>query len=223
VKASIMNGASTVTAYDGKEVVIEARRRSGGSRRSARSGERNEGLKRLPITSTGLTVSEDNNVVDVTCDSHTRGVDLAIQVPAKTSLKLNAVNGGNIKVERVQGEIEATNVNGGVTLTGISGSAVAHALNGGVVVVFYEVTPSKPMSFSSMNGKIDVTFPENLKANVVMKTDNGDVYSDFDIRLDQTSRQPIIEDSRGKAGKYRVRVDKAVYGTINNGGPEMHF
>jgi DUF4097 and DUF4098 domain-containing protein YvlB len=223
VKAHLIHGGITVTAYDGKEVIVEARTHSGRSKKSEKSAERTEGMKRLQIATTGLTVVEENNVVEVGTSSHSRSVDLISQVPVRTSLKLGCVNSGDIKVERVQGDIEANNLNGSVTLTGISGSVVAHALNGGVVVVFNQVTPGKTMSFSSMNGKVDVTFPENIKAKVVMKTDNGEIFSDFDIQLDPATRQPVVEDSRGQGGKYRVRVDKAVYGTINGGGPEIHF
>jgi DUF4097 and DUF4098 domain-containing protein YvlB len=150
-------------------------------------------------------------------------VDLVISVPVKSSLKLGCVNSGDIAVENVSGELEVNNVNGSVTLTGVSGSAVAHALNGGVTAVFREITPGKAMSFSSMNGKIDVTFPADIKANVVIKSDNGDVLSDFEIRLDQNPRKPLVEDGRAQGGKYRVRFDKAVYGTINGGGPEIQF
>ena len=223
VKASLIQGGITVTAYDGKEVIVEARPRSGRPRQSEKSGERTEGMKRLQISSTGLAVTEENNVISVDTDSHNRSIDLAIKVPTRTSLKLACVNGGDIKVERVQGDLEVNNVNGSVTLTEISGSAVAHALNGAVVVVFKEVTPDKTMSFSSMNGKVDVSFPESIKARVVLKTQNGEIFSDYDIQVEPSARKPIVEDSRGKGGKYKVRVDKAVYGTINGGGPEIHF
>jgi hypothetical protein len=56
-----------------------------------------------------------------------------------------------------------------------------------------------------------------------MKSDNGEIHSDFDIRLDASSRQPIVEDNRSGRGKYRVRFEKAMYGSINGGGPEMQF
>lgn len=92
-----------------------------------------------------------------------------------------------------------------------------------LLVTFDLITPDKSMSFSSLNGNIDVTLPSTVKAKVAMRTDNGDIYSDFDILLDQSSRQPAVEDTRGKGGRYRVRFDKATYGSINGGGPEFHF
>src|SRR5262249_52552558 len=113
------------------------------------------------------------------------------------------------------------NVNGEVDLKNIGGSVVAHALNGHVVATFNRIDPQKPMAFSSLNGDIDVTFPPDLKANVSLRTDNGEVFSDFDIKMQPTTSQQTVEDDRGKGGKYRVKVEKTMKGTINGGGQEI--
>jgi DUF4097 and DUF4098 domain-containing protein YvlB len=221
LKVGIITGSITVKGYEGKEVVVEAHARR--PRRPDRSSDAAEGLRRIQIGTTGLSVTEQNNVMDVDVGSHHRAIDLTLQVPVQTSLKLATVNDGDIVVERVRGEIELDNKNGAITATGITGSVVAHALNGNIRVSFDEITPDKSMSFSSLNGNIDVTFPATLKARVTMRTDNGEIYSDFDIALDQGSRKPVVEDARGKGGRYRVRIDRSTYGTINGGGPEFQF
>lgn len=223
VKASLINGGITVRGYDGKEVMIEARAGGSERRRGRRSAESSEGMKRIMVSSTGLSVEEENNVMQIGTSSHSREVNLTIQVPRRTSLKLHCTNGGDIVVENVEGEIEVNNTNGKVTLNNVAGSAVAHALNDTVTATFTRVDPKKAMSFSSLNGKIDVTFPADLKANVRMRTENGDVFSDFDVTMRPDAQQPIVEDSRGKGGRYRVRVDKGMVGTINGGGPEIQF
>ncbi len=219
VKASLINGSITVKAYNGKEVVVTAAGRSGESRRSP---EQSEGLRRITVASTGLEITEENNVITIDAASHMRAVDLDIQVPPRTSLNLHTINGGKILVEGVDGEIQAENVNGAVTLTDVSGPVVAHALNGAVTAVFTRVAPNKPMAFSSLNGRIDVTLPADTKANIKVKTDHGELYSDFDIVL-KPSPAPVAEERRGAGGKYRVKIDHAVYGTINGGGPEYQF
>ena len=38
------------------------------------------------------------------------------------------------------------------------------------------------MSFSTMNGDIDVSLPADTKARVKMKADNGEIYSDFEVQ-----------------------------------------
>jgi DUF4097 and DUF4098 domain-containing protein YvlB len=217
VRVSLINGGITVKAYDGKEVVVEARARN-------RENSHDEGgPKRLTISSTGLSVEEENNEVRVDTESYNRPIDITVSVPAHTSLKLRAINDGDIVVSGVDGEIDVDDVNGSVTLNNISGSAVAHALNGHVHANFVRVTPQKAMAFSSLNGDIDVTFPADLKANVSIRSDRGDVFSDFDVQLRATASSPVVEDSRGKGGKYRVKMDKTVHGTINGGGPEIQF
>ncbi len=222
IKASLMNGGMTIKGYDGREVVIEARVRPEKPHKYEKSGKKTQGLRRLEITSTGLSVEEEDNVMSISTESMNRTIDLTIQVPRNTALKLGCLNDGDIKVEGVNGEIEVNNTNGAVTLTNISGSVVAHALNDDIIVTFAKITPDKSMSFSSLNGDIDVTFPPDLKAKVKMKTDNGDVYSDFDIKLEAATSR-MEEDTRKEGGKYRLKVEKAMYGLINGGGPEMQF
>ncbi len=217
VKVSLVNGGVTVKAYDGKEVVVEARVRN-------RENSRNEGgPKRLTISSTGLSVEEENNEVNINTDSYMHPIDVTVSVPVHTSLKLRAVNDGDIVVAGVDGELDVDDINGAVTLNNVSGSVVAHALNGHVYATLTRVDPQKAMAFSSLNGDIDVTFPADLKANVSIRSDQGDVFSDFDIQLKAASSQPVVEDGRGRGGKYRVKIDKTVHGTINGGGPEIQF
>jgi hypothetical protein len=216
VKAGLIDGGITVKAYDGKEVIVEARARN------RESGRSDEGPKRLSIASTGLTVEEENNQVNVNTESYARPIDLTITVPVHTSLNLRAVNDGDIVVTGVDGELDIDDVNGSVTLNNVSGSAVAHALNGHLHATFNRVN-QKPMAFSSLNGDIDVTFPADLKANVSLRSDRGDVFSDFDVQLQAAASKPVVEDGRTNGGKYRVKIDKTVRGTINGGGPEIQF
>ena len=217
VKVSLVNGGITVKGYEGKEVVVEARVRN-------RENSRNEGgPKRLTISTTGLSVEEENNEVNINTESYNRAIDVTVSVPVHTSLKLRAINDGDIAVTGVDGEIDVDDINGAVTLNNVSGSVVAHALNGHVYATLTRVEPQKAMAFSSLNGDIDVTFPADLKANVSIRSDQGDVFSDFDVQLQATAAQPVVEDSRGHGGKYRVKIDKTVRGTINGGGPEIQF
>ncbi len=221
VKVNLLSGGITVKSYSGKEVVIQAKARE--EKESRRHAAESAGMKRITNTTTGLTVDEEENVVSIGTGLSSRAVDINIQVPTRTGLKLKTVNDGDIIVEQVQGEIEVQDINGGVTLTQVSGSVIAHALNGNVKVTLAAVAPDKPMSFSSLNGDIDVTFPPGLKANVVMKTDNGEVFSDFDVQMNPSAAKPVTEDAKGKGGKYHLRLDRNMYGTINGGGPEIQF
>jgi DUF4097 and DUF4098 domain-containing protein YvlB len=222
VKVSLLTGSISVKGYSGKEVIVDAKSRDEDESRGHHRAD-TSGMKRIPNLSTGLSVEEEGNVVTIGTGSLNRPVDIALQVPTRTSLRLKTVNDGDIKVEQVQGEIEVNDINGAVTLTQVGGSVVAYALNGNVKVSLIGIEPNKPMSFSSLNGDIDVSFPADLKASASMKTDNGEIFSDFDISLSAMAPQPVTQEARGKGGKFKIKIDKTTRGTINGGGPEMQF
>jgi DUF4097 and DUF4098 domain-containing protein YvlB len=219
IKAHLLNGGITVKGYEGKDVIVEAR-----ARESEEGDKESRGMRRIPINSTGLEVEEENNRVNIGAASTQRAIDLTISVPVHSSLSLHTVNDGDISVSNVDGELDVNDVNGEVTLSGVSGTAVAHALNGKVLVTFNRINPTKPMAFSSLNGDIDVTFPPDLKANLIISSDRGDVFSDFDVALSaRAPQQQTTDDGKTKDGHYRVKIDKTVRGTINGGGQELQF
>lgn len=223
VHVSLMNGGITVTGYNGKEVMVEARSRGHESSRESHPDRKAEGMRRLDSRATGLSVEEQDNEVNIGVRSMNRTVDLVIQVPFNSSLKLRCLNDGNIQVDRVTGEVDADDLNGSVKLTNISGAVVAHSLNEDVVVTFDKVTPGKSMSFSTMNGDVDVTFPADTKARVKLKSDNGEIYSDFDVKQEANPASPKVSDTGRHDGRFHVQFEKAMYGSINGGGPEMQF
>jgi len=182
VKVSVLNGSITVKGSQRDDVIVEA-------------------------DHCGLKVEESDNQVTVRPDVK-RPVDLRIAVPAKTSLQLKCTKGGNITVEMLEGEIEAEGVNSSITLRKITGVVVAHSMQGRIMVQMDRVAADKPMSFSTMNGDIDVCLPADTKANVKLQTLNGTIHSDFAV-----VPRP---DSRQKAGQRLV-------GLINGGGPQIQL
>ena len=226
LKIGLISGSITVKGAAVKEVTVEARIRAT-EEDDDEKADRPRGLKRIQNNSTGLTIEEDDNVVSVSTGMRggSRTVDLKIQVPTNCSMHLSTVNDGNIEVENVTGDLEVTCTNGYVKLLGISGSAVAHALNDDLTATFVKVNPQKSMSFSSLNGKIDVTLPSDLKASVYTKSDQGEIYSDFDLKVqtENISPSPIVQQNKGKKGKFRVSIERAVRSTINGGGQELEF
>jgi DUF4097 and DUF4098 domain-containing protein YvlB len=226
IEASVYNGSLIVRGYEGKEVIIEAKVREklvSEEKEDEKENEKARGMRRIVGASgTGLEVEEEENVMDISVSSMKQTVDLTLQVPFNTSMEIGSYNNGEVVIENITGEIEANNYNGKVTLTRISGSVVAHTYNGEVTVSFTKINPDKPMSFSTWNGDVDVTFPATVKADVKLRSEMGDVYSDFDIRLKQAP-QKAVEDEREEGGGYKISFEKAIYGAINGGGPEFQF
>jgi hypothetical protein len=228
IEARLMSGGITVRGADVKDVLVEAHSRGErGDRERGRHSDRpdrSDGMRRLDLPgNAGLDVTEEDNVVTIKTSSMNRPADLVITVPRRSSLRLKCMNDGDIHVEQVDGEIDADNLNGRITLKNVSGSVVAHSLNGAVSATMDRIDSGKPMSFSTLNGDIDVTLPDTLKANVRMKTDNGEIYSDFEVKLIAGASVEGNHAGRQPDGSYHLRFDHALRGTINGGGPEFQF
>ena len=216
LSVGLVNGGITVRGYDGEQVIVEARTHM---RKLGRSSNRKStGMTRIPVNSSSISIEEYRNNVEINTESWAVPVDLTIMVPKRTSLDLSCVNQGDILVENITGDIEASNTNGAVTLLNIDGSAVANTLNENVKATFVKVNPDKDMSFSSFNGDVDVTFPASLKAKVKLKTSQGDVFTDFEITLTENPERLIRKNHRESGGKYEISIDRAFWGTINGGG-----
>ena len=78
----------------------------------------------------------------------------------------------------VEGDIDINSMNGDVTLRDIGSSAVVNTMNGEISATFKHA-PLKPVSFSSMNGEIDLRLPSDTKANLRMRTHNGSIRTNF--------------------------------------------
>jgi hypothetical protein len=219
VRVSLLHGSIQVKGYDGKDVIVEG---SPGRSKEERDAAP-QGMRRIPMHSTGLEAEEENNVIKISSSALSRYVELSVQVPRGTSLQLKSVNSREITVDDVDGDIEANNTNGRVTLRNVSGSVVAHALNGALTATFDRITGDKPMSFSTLNGNVDVTLPADVKARMKFKADNGEVFTDFDVKTEPAPK-PTVEESRsGDKGRYRIRTDRTVYAVVNGGGREISF
>jgi DUF4097 and DUF4098 domain-containing protein YvlB len=219
LEVALFSGDIEVEAYDGNEVIIvaDAPLRGTGSAEPPRA----DGLRRIPNASVGLTVEEANNKVSLRMDFSPKNVDLQLQVPRRTSVHANLVNGGDIEIIGLDGEHELQNVNGDVVATDISGSAVLNSTNGDVRASFASVAGDRPMSFTSFNGDVDVALPANLSANLLVMSQQGDVFTDFEFeeRQDPTD----VQRSGRPGGGMQVRMQRETRYAIGGGGRDIQL
>lgn len=224
LKIGIINGSISIKGTNTKEVIVTGTKREDKKKYySGRKTSKNDtsGLKRISNNSLDFSAEEYENNVRVKSSPHGT-TDFEIEVPVNSSLKISTINRGDIYVENVNGAIDASNINGKITLKNVSGSVSADALNKDILVTFNKVTPNTPMAFSSMNGDIDITFPKSLKADVKVKSDRGEIFTDFDI-VTKPSTTKVTKDENRRGNSYRVKVEKWITGAINGGGAELLF
>jgi hypothetical protein len=220
IESHLLFGSFTVRGENRRDVAVVMR--GGEPRRGARENPAPPpGMRRLNQAA-GIEITEERNEIKIESGGfRNNGGMLELRVPLRTNLELSSVNGGTITIENVEGELEIQNVNGAVVLTNVAGSVVANSTNGGVTATLSRVMVDKAMAFTSLNGKVDVTMPANIKANLKMRSDNGDVFTDFDVQLRQGT--PGSAGPARNNGKYRVEVNRAIFGSVNGGGPEIEL
>jgi len=220
IELSHINGDITIISYSGKEVIITATA-SGKSMvkfdcDDCDDDENNAppGMKRINTNSMELRATENNNVVDINTESWKRRINVEVKAPVNCDLELHTVH-GDILVTGINGAMDVSSVNGKINMQNVSGSVLANTVNGEVLVTFKSVTTGEPMSFVTLNGNVDVTLPANTKATTKMKSDRGEVFTDFDMVLERSKK-----DVKKQSGQYEVSINAWVYGKINGGGAE---
>ena len=179
IKLRVMWGDVTVTGADTAEVTIVSniKNRNVPERRT-------DGLRRLDSEVTYSAAEKDNVITielggEVPFPAATDGT-LAITAPRTTSVVVQNSMGGDVTVKNLAGDAEIRCLNGEVKLEQVSGAALVETMNGEIHATFTKVAEGKPLSFTSMNGEVEVRVPADTKANVRLRTQNGAVYTDFD-------------------------------------------
>lgn len=215
LQASGLQTSFTVEAYEGQQVLVDVVASEKEERSSRKAPP--PGMRRLSGAGLGVEAEEEANRVRVMVEGH-GAQKVRIRVPRTTSVHVSTVNGGQIDVRGVSGQHEIENVNGGISATDVAGTVVAHTTNGNVKVTLTRIDAGKPMSFVSFNGNVDVTFPAGLAADLTLRSDNGDVFTDFDVEV-QESAATRKESKSG--GRYRVSIDKSMKAKVGGGGAEI--
>lgn len=221
LEVGLVMGSVKVVAGKAGEVVVVADGREDDEEpkhRDREPGADRAGMRRISGGGLGLDVEEKDNRVEVGTDSWASPVDLVIEVPAASSVELSTVNAGDLSVEGLSGELVLHNTNGDVSVRDVSGPVDATTVNGDVSVRFSAAMAEAPMAFSTLNGDVDVTLPAGAGVDVLLRSDNGDIYTDFDVEL---RRSPAKVEEDRKKGSYRVSVGQELRGKIGGGGPEL--
>ncbi|MBK7871424.1 MAG: DUF4097 family beta strand repeat protein [Saprospiraceae bacterium] len=210
----IHKGPITVKGVNRQDVLVKYQSLSGGETKIT---EAKNGMKKISGGFPSLEVVEEGNEVYVESEDWNKGLSLNIEVPRNFDLQLESYNDADVVVENIVGKIAIETYNGHITAKDIEGSVVANTYNGPIVVTFNKISTDEPMTFVTYNGKVDITLPSAAKANFKMKTQRGDMYTDFDMQLTKSPNPIKNEGDKWK----RTVVDNWISGSINGGGPEF--
>lgn len=201
-------GSIKVIGYDGDLIVV-----TGTLRHPEPEKKNTEGLRRIEQNSLDIRAEVNGQNVLLLCRSTGKTVDFDIKIPAKFSLKLKSLDNGNVEVLNIDGVIEVSNNNGNIWLENILGAAILSSAYGDITASFREVKTGAPMMFTTFEGDVFLTLPASVNANLKMKSDKGEILSDFEIL--PLKRQPVVRQVDNTAV---YSLEDWTTGSINKGG-----
>lgn len=180
--------------------------------------ERAKGLKPIYNTAVdnsgiGLAVTTENGGLKI--EKATRKpIKYTLKLPRKVAILYEQQNwqGSSISITNMDGDLEIKTNNASIDLTNVTGPVVANTINGEVKIVYSTLSQEKPTAISTINGPVDISLPANAKANLKLRSINGEMYTDFDLGV-KTS----------KDGMSKVGGGHDIDGTTNGGGVEMQL
>lgn len=155
------------------------------------------------------------------CNEHKRfyevAYDIDVEAPRTARVVVSTVN-GPLRLEQIEGDFDVHGVNGGIKMSAIGGSGDVHTVNGPVTVQFAK-NPLRACSFKSVNGALDAKFQPGLSADLLFKTFNGQIYSDFEVAPLPVS----ANETERKNGMFVYRSNRQSRGRAGTGGPPLSF
>lgn len=179
--------------------------------------ERAKGLKLISglglEDNTGIGLSTDNkgDITMVYQISRNSDAEYIVQVPKGVTIvyEHSSAYGDDVEFKDIVGEIEVTTNYSDVRLVNVTGPMTISTVHGDIDGNFSTVNQSDPISIVSSHGDIDLAFPATTKANLKIRTDWGEIYSDLDIKIEK------------KDDEMKRYSATDVVGTLNGGGVEI--
>jgi DUF4097 and DUF4098 domain-containing protein YvlB len=112
---------------------------------------------------------------------------------------------GDVSVRGAKSAVKVTTGNGAVTVSTAEGPVEARTGNGDIDVVMTQLKARDDMTFSTGSGRVTVTLPSGYNGELDATTGNGEIRTDFELKI------------QGRMNPRRIRA------TIGEGGPRLRL
>ncbi|WP_020531455.1 DUF4097 family beta strand repeat-containing protein [Flexithrix dorotheae] len=206
ISIALNNSEVIIEGHEGNDVIIIAKGFKAPPKRA-------EGLKPLYNTNVdntgiGLALIIEGDEMKIEKASR-EDIDYTFKIPSNVRLVVNETQwqGDGIEVHKMAGEVEVNAKNSDIVFKDVTGPIVANTTNGDIEIVYLSLNQEKPNSIKSVNGFVDVTLPASSKAEVKMRSMNGEIYSNFELTYPED-----------KKGIPHVGGNNTIEGKLNGGG-----
>lgn len=206
-----VNGSIRAMAATGDEIDVSARktsRRSDPDEVKIEVVPSDEGVTICAVYPTGRHARYENscepgNDWHSSTENNDVTVDFTIRLPAGIVFSGQTVN-GDVEAEHLGSDAEVRTVNGSIDVSA-AGHVEATTVNGSIRAAMGRADWPSEAEFTTVNGGITLTLPDDLSAEVRAETVNGDLETDFPLTV------------TGRFGPRHMR------GTIGRGGRQLRL
>ncbi|MCG8465113.1 MAG: DUF4097 family beta strand repeat-containing protein [Xanthomonadales bacterium] len=174
-----VNGDISISAWDANVIAV----------RAIKTGDDQEELDRINIV---VDATEDAVTIDTkhgsgkgswfNWSSDGKGsVEYIVQAPRDLVLRAIETVNGDIRIEDVEGRVNAETVNGDIETSGLAGPTELETVNGGIEADFDSFAAGQSAEFETVNGRIRVYLPRDISANISAGSVNGSIKNDFGL------------------------------------------
>lgn len=208
VSVENVNGDITIEAWDRSDVRVDYRI----------TGHSEKAASRVRVK---IDSNPDHLRIDTIYEKSNRwwgdddgaSVHYSLKVPASAHLRRIETVNGSVEISGIAGEVEAETVNGGIRARGLKSDAKLSTVNGAVEAEFDRFGERQRVSMESVNGRVEVTLPENADVDIRAETVHGSLRNDFGIAVDKGL---VGSDLRGKLGNGSARLSlETVNGSVD--------
>ena len=208
-----VNGSITVMGWDRPQLKVEITKK-------AKFQEDHDGIViQEKASEEHLSIktqikSKRRGFLGLTRKSSTGSVTYRIWAPRTARLEEIRSTNGSVNITQMEAEVNAQTVNGPADASGLAGPARISTVNGSISAQYNRTLDSGSIELESVNGRIQLSLPEDTNATVRAKTTNGNIENDFG--LGAKKRFPIGRDLNGDIGGGGIKLRlKTVNGSID--------
>ncbi len=143
------------------------------------------------------------------------GVEYTLTVPRAARLDEIKLINGELDINGMTGEVNASCINGRLEAHNLAGRARLSNINGRLEARFEQLSGQR-VELNSVNGSVDLTIPSDSNAEVEATTVSGGINNDFGLRVNH--HRFVGHDLRGELGNggTHIRISNV------NGGIKVH-
>jgi DUF4097 and DUF4098 domain-containing protein YvlB len=195
VELDNINGDVHISSWDRNEVKVEA----------VKYADTKERLEEAKIEidarndSISIRTKYPNHDHNWNWGSHNNpaGVEYTLTVPRKARLDEIKLINGELDINGVSGEVNASCINGRLEAHNLAGRARLSNINGRLDARFDQLSGQR-VELNSVNGSVDLTIPSDSNAEVEATTVSGGINNDFGLHVNH--HRFVGHDLRGELG-----------------------